>query len=180
VSPSPREPLRVALLGGDRDAAGADVSELAGALRDAGHRSTLLPSAEVPALEAILRVRGFTGPLTPMPSLVSQLLAGEFDIAHAFSPPAALAALAWRRLTGGPVVFTWTEPVAREQLADKRLRLWLIRRATEDSDALVTPDEALRDELWRWLALEPTVIASGDATGHEHLYRGVMGRGGRG
>jgi len=164
-------PLRVALLDHGHDHL---VAELAGALRDAGHRPSVLsvPPWRVP--EALLRKRGFTGPLTPLPVTLAALSRGGYDVAHAFSAPDAAAALAWRRLVRRPVVFTCPEVLGREHVADRRLRLELLSRAVGDSDAVTAPSSASRDALWRWLAVDATLLEPSDAAGHERLYRELI------
>jgi hypothetical protein len=84
-----------------------------------------------------------------------------------------MAALAWRRLGGGPVVFSTAEPVSRESLADARLSFRMVQRALSDSDAVVALSEPGRAAMWRWLALEVPLIEPGDASGWARLYREV-------
>lgn len=184
--------LGVALLHATFDEPGAapPVRELATALGEAGHDPTVLASHRAATLvsaeegfpiirsrrlsEAPLRARGFTGPLTHLPATAARLLAGDYAVAHAFTPADAAAALWWRRLSGRPVVFTWIEQTGRELLADRRLRLQLVRRATEDVDAVVAPSDEVREGLRIWLAIEPPVIRAGDALAHEQLYRRLI------
>jgi hypothetical protein len=127
-------------------------------------------------LDALLRRRGFAGPLTHVPLGLAGLVAGGFDVAHAFSPVDALTALAWRRVARGPAVFTCTETLGRERLADRRLRLWLLQRAVEDTDAVIASTEESRAALRRWLAVDAAVIESCAASGHERLYRELLTR----
>ena len=124
-------------------------------------------------VEALLRRRGFSGPLTPLPLTLLELLSGGYDLAHAFSPLDACPALTWRRLTGKPVVFSWVQPIDRRELADRRLRLRMVEGAL-GSDAIVVPDEETRAAVWRWLAVEPQVIAPGDGEALERLYRRLL------
>jgi len=187
--------LRVALLyHGDPSATGwlgeSLAWELAAALRDAGHRPTLLTSHRSPTRRSFeqgisvirsrrlpewaLRKRGIAGPLTHLPLTARALMTGHYEIAHAFTPPDALAALAWRSVRKGPVVFTWAGPVSREVLADLRLRLRLVRLATERTDAVVAPTEESRVALRRWLAIDTPTIDAGDAGGHDRLYRTLL------
>ena len=189
--------LRVALLAHDavsrpRTASARHAYSLARALRAAGHEPRVVCShvgrwhnqmedgvrsvlvTRLP--ETPLRRRGFTGPLTGTPGAVATLLACRIDVAHAFSAPDALAATAWRRLTGRPAVFTCAETLGRETLADRRLRLALLRRATEDTDALIAPGEAEHAALQRWLAADATVISSDDARAHVVLYGELLDR----
>jgi hypothetical protein len=117
--------------------------------------------------DAVLRRRGFTRPLAHIPVTVASLLAGRYELAHAFTPSDAVAALAWRRRTGRPVVFTCTERLNRANLADGRLRLWLLRRATEEPDAVLAATPVIAASMQRWLALDAPVL---DAAGLERLY----------
>jgi hypothetical protein len=168
--------MRIALLD-DGTSGGRDARELGEALRDAGHDARVPNARPAGPAEALLRARGFAGSLTPVPAGVVALLRGGFDLAQAFSTADALTALTWRRLVGRPVVFTCTEPLQRERLADRRLRLWLLERAVRDTDALIAATEESRAALARWLALDAPVIESRDAAGYEHLYRELLARG---
>ena len=174
-----RGAVRVALLD-DGAAAAGHAPTLAEALHDAGQDARLLGARRVGAAEALLDRRGFAGSLTGLPSGLAALLRGGFDVAHVFSPADALTALTWRRLAGRPVVavFTCTEVLDRDRLADRRLRLWLLQRAVQDTDALIAATEESRAALERWLALDPPVIELHDAAGYARLYRELLARGG--
>jgi hypothetical protein len=163
--------LRVALLDHNED---GYARELATALRAAGHEPPLLGSHAVAPLEALLRRRGFTEPLSHVPPAVAALARGEFDVAHAFTAPDAAAAIAWRRLSGCPVVFTCVVPPTRATVSDRRLRLWALARAVEESDALISGSEDARAGLDRWFATSPEVLAASDASAHERLYRKLL------
>jgi hypothetical protein len=177
VTPGDRRAVRVALLNDDAAAAG-HAPALAEALRGAGHDVEVIEAPRVRAAEMLLDRRGFAGSLTALPFGVAALLRGGFDVAHALSPADALTALAWRRLAGRPVVavFTCTEVLDRDRLADRRLRLWLLQRAVQDTDALIAATEESRAALVRWLALDPPVIELHDAAGYERLYRELLAR----
>jgi Glycosyltransferase Family 4 len=175
--------LRLALLLPRVDAPGpADaerqVRQLAVRLRERGVSAHVLRPDPGPLrlADALLRRRGFAGPLAPVPFAVTALLAGRYDLAHSFSAADALAGLAWRRLTDRPVLFTCWEPVGRESLADRRLRLWLLRRAVEEPDAVIAPTREAQDALRRWLVIEAPVVASHDAVAHEQLYGELVAR----
>ena len=197
MSGGDRESLRVALLYhsyGSPPVPGTPrvVRELAIALRDAGHRPFVLSSrpgrtrrsleedirvvrsGRLP--EAPLRWRGFVGPVTHLPLAALALVREPYDVAQAFSPADTLAALLARRTTGKPALFTCAETLDREGLADRRLRLWLLTRAVEDTDAVTSPTEKARVALQRWLAVEPALIEPGDAPAHERLYRRLLNR----
>ena len=164
--------LRIALLD---HAEGAYSRDLAETLRAAGHDPHLIGGFTVPAAEALLRRRGFTPALSHVPRAVAVLLGGEFDVAHAFTAPDAVAALAWRQVRGGSTVFTCTEAVDRGALANGRLRLSTLEMAVEDTDALVAAGDDVRTAIERWFARSPEeVLAAGDAAAHERLYRALI------
>jgi Glycosyltransferase Family 4 len=167
--------LRVALV---PDPATAPLAgALAAALRGAGHAVTVVASPSLAAPEALLLRRGFTESLTCVPFAARALGRGDFDVAHAFTPPGVLGALLWRRFGGGAVVFTCAETLARARLADRRLRLRTLAAAVERSDAVVAPDEASRTALLRWMAVDAPVLGSGDAGAHVRLYRELLAHG---
>jgi Glycosyltransferase Family 4 len=149
------------------------VHDLAASLRQLGHQATVLGSNPTP-LDPLLERRGFTTPLGHLPFTLGALLRGHYDIAHAFSAQDVYATLHWRRRSRNPVVFSCAEPIEREQLSNRRLRLRLLRTALEESDAVIVQDDAARAAAWRWLALEPPVIAAGDGAAHERLYRRLL------
>jgi hypothetical protein len=163
--------LRVALL--DHRQEGSLANEIAAGLRGRGHDAAVL-GGRATAFDALLDRRGFTPPLTRLPVAVRELTRGRYSIAHAFSPQDAYVALHWRRRGGGPVVFSCTEPMDRERLADRRLKLRFLRAALEQSDAVVVHDEASRAAAWRWLSIEPRLIPAADAADLYDLYRRLL------
>ena len=162
--------MKVALLQSSR---GGHARDLGQSLRSAGAEATVLGVRPGRLPEAVLHARGFTGPLTQVPAAALRLLSGGFAVAHAFTPQDALSALWWRRVTGRPVVFTWTEPIRRENVADRRLKLALIERALIDTDAVTAVSEEIAEGARRWLAIEPIVLGPDDVAGHVQLYRAV-------
>lgn len=182
------EPLRVALVHHDCH---PSVLEAAKGLLAAGHQahvvachrgpSRLTVLGDVPVVrcrrlpEFPLRWRGFVSPLTHLPGVFATLMRGGYDIAYAWSSADAPAALAWGRLTGKPTVFAPAEPPTRELLADRRLRLWMIARALEHSDAVVAPSLDVRQALRRWVAVDAPLLYPLDAAGHERLYEELRG-----
>lgn len=163
--------LRVALL--DHGQGASPANETAAALRERGHDAVVI-GGRGNALDSVLDRRGFTTPLTHVPATIRQLTLGRYDIAHAFSPQDAYAALHWRRRGGRLVVFSCTEPIEREWLADRRLKLRFLRAALEESDAVIVHDEGSRAAAWRWLSLEPPLIPKEDAVALEDLYRRLL------
>jgi hypothetical protein len=156
----------------DAPQASAYVRALADALRAAGREAAVV---RVPRRrEELLRRRGFTGPLTHVPGLALALRRGGHHVVHAFTAPDALAA----RWSGPPVVFTCVEALGRETVADRRLRLALLRAAVEDSAAVTAADEAAAEGLRRWMAVDAPVVPAGDAAGWERVYAPLLARGG--
>ena len=165
-------PIRVALLD---HTGGEHARDLAAALRDAGHQPDVIAPPPVAPVETLLRKRGFTRPLSVVPRTAAALWRGGYDVAHAFTALDAVVALAWRRMASGPVVFTCTETLDRATVADARLRLWSLERATEESDALLAASEPVRAAMARWLALDVPAVDARDAARHERLYRDLLG-----
>jgi Glycosyltransferase Family 4 len=167
-------PLRVALL--HHHPPPACVLALEDALRSAGHRPGLVAPRPVRPVERVLRFRGFATPLSHVPLALAAYARGRFDVAHAFAPQDAAAALSWRQRSGVPVVFTPAVPPDRANVADSRLTLRLLEHALDRADAITAPTEAVREALERWLAIDAPVLDPGDATGHEHLYQVLLAR----
>lgn len=124
--------------------------------------------------DTLLRRRGFTSQLAAVPSALGALLAGGYHLAHSFSATDAVAALAWRRMTKRLVVHTCLEPVERATLADRRLRLAMLRRSVEDTDAVLAPSREAQDALRRWLLVDAVILSPEDCASHEGLYRGLI------
>ena len=146
---------------------------LAGAIEDAGGRAVVVGAPRLPLADELLARRGFLVPLSHLPVLTARLLAADVDVVHAFTAEDAAAARAWRRRTGRPVVFTLTETLDRDRVADRRLRLKLLGAAVEHSDAVLVPHEAARAALHRWLAADAQVVAPADAGAHLRLYESL-------
>ncbi|HEX8646047.1 MAG TPA: glycosyltransferase family 4 protein [Thermoleophilaceae bacterium] len=170
-------------------AAEPHVRELARALRAAGHEPRVIGSRPGPTRrsdedgievvhlgrlpEGPLRSRGFDGPVTHLPALVRELARGGYDAVHAFSPQdAAAAARAAAGRATPPLVFTPVEPPRREALAERRLRLRFWEAAIAPPTTLVVPGDDPRAAVWRWLAVEASVVAPDDADGHVKIYCG--------
>lgn len=175
-------PLRIALL----DGAGAPASAtLAAALRADGHGPSLLTTrpAHAPAgvdgvrlrvlPERPLRARAIGDGLERLPHALLVLARGRFDVVHAFTPVDALAAVTWaRRGRGrGPALLTLTEPLRRETIANRRLRVETLEAALAGADAVLAAGEDVRASMRRLLALEADCLAPGDAVAHVSLYR---------
>ena len=155
--------LRVALL------AAPAARALAPALAAAGQRPEIVRGAGLPAAPLRLRKLGEDLERVPLAALAVRLRG--FDVAHAFTPSAALAA-AWGRPRAA--VLTFPEPVRRERLADRRLRLATLERALAGSAAVVAPDDAVAASLWRWLGVKAAVLRPDDGAGHAALYAELL------
>jgi hypothetical protein len=120
-------------------------------------------------LEAALRPRKLGEGLGHVPPAALAVRRGRFDVAHAFSPAAALAA-------GGArvAVLTFPAPVDRGGLADRRLRLATLERALAACDAVVAPDPEVQSSLRRWLAVDARVLGPADGAGHAALYAELL------
>jgi hypothetical protein len=67
-------------------------------------------------------------------------------------------------------VYTQREQLTRANVADRRLRLALLRLALERSDAVLAADEPVAASLRRWMAVDPRVLAPGSGPEHLALY----------
>lgn len=111
--------------------------------------------------EERLRSRLFTEHLTHLPFTYASLVTGRDDLVHSLYPTDTLAAVRWAERTGRPTVFTVPGLARREAVANRRLRLDVLRRATRDVDALVAISHAAARSLERWLGVESRVIHQG-------------------
>lgn len=151
--------------------------ELAGGLRDRGHRPRIITShrgaprrseedgVEVLRLprgpDARLRRRMYEEHLTHLPFSYAALRRGRDDIAHAVYPTDALAALRWRAHGGGPVVLGYMGIPHRVSLANRRWRKEIVSRTAHDADAVVALSPVAAEGFRRWLGIEARVIAPG-------------------
>ncbi len=172
--------LRVALLA---SAAARDAAALAEGLSMAGQLPTLMatdPAGASPGTHVVrlrrladkaLRLRGLGDDVAHLPHARVALARGRFDLAHAFGAVDALPAIAWARRSRRPAVLTFVEPLERETIANRRLRLATLERAVHGADVVLAANEEVRSSLRRLLALEASVIAPSDAARHLSLYR---------
>jgi hypothetical protein len=160
--------LRIALLSpGDGPQAHARAVDKA--LAAEGHQTTLL-DGQASYIDALLAPRKIGDGLGEVPAGVVSLTRGRFDVAHAFTPLSALAAIAWARRSSGTAVFTCTEPLARETIAARRLRLATLRRALAGTYVLAS-NEPVAESLLRWMAFRAPVVPADDARRHSEIYR---------
>ena len=59
-------------------------------------------------------------------------------------------------------------------MADRRLRLALLRRAVEQAGAVLASGPEQQAALAHWLAVDAEVLAPADAAAHERLYETLI------
>jgi hypothetical protein len=172
--------LRVALVL-PRDATGmtrAHVATVATALRAAGHDPVFVetPRAEAPlaVAERLLAVRGFADELAAVPLTLGALARTPSGVVHVFSPADALAARAWRRLSGTPYVCTFLEVLDRAAVANRRGRRELLAAAVTDSDGVLAAGPHAQAALERWLMVDAPLVAADDVDAHGRAYRQAL------
>ena len=140
----------------------------------------LAAPAPIRVAEAVLRGRGFAPGLTQLPAVALTLSRREVDVVHAFEPDLAALAARWSARGPRPTVLTIRDTLAREVVADRRLRLRLLAGGVEGATALVVASDHHAAALLRWMARDSLVLAPDDAVGHADLYqrlRSVTGPG---
>ena len=113
-----------------------------------------------------LRLRRFQDHLTHVPGSFLALKRISPEVAHAFFPTDALAAIEWAERHAGVAVHTLTGIPGRENVANLRMRRRILERTTRHASAVVVISRAARDETWRWLAIEPEIIYPGVDLNH--------------
>jgi phosphatidyl-myo-inositol alpha-mannosyltransferase len=89
------------------------------------------------------------------------LRVGRYDLANAFYPTDAVAAVRWGARAQRPVVFSYGGLPDRPVLADKRHKLRILERAIRGSDAVVTSSRTAADAMKRWFGVEARPIYPG-------------------
>jgi glycosyltransferase involved in cell wall biosynthesis len=153
------------------------VHDAAASLAARGHEVALLTSHDGPTASAeedgfrVVRARRPPRFLTDrrhyelhignVPRLVWELLRGGYDVAHAFFPVDAWAALEARRLGGPPVVWSFMGIVTRGYLVARRYRLPILLAAAERCQAVAVLSEAAAAPFRRYLGRDPVVLPPG-------------------
>ncbi|MBA2349067.1 MAG: glycosyltransferase family 4 protein [Solirubrobacterales bacterium] len=151
--------------------------DLAAELSDLGHRPRVLiahdgpprrtreDGAEVLRLprppDTLLRRRNVQPGSTHVPLSYAALRLTRPDVAHAFYPTDATAAVRWAERTGGVSVFSFMGVPTPEALSNYRGRLRALECATGRTDAVVALSTGARDALHRWFGVEAEVISPG-------------------
>ncbi len=111
--------------------------------------------------ETPLRLRKIEEHLSHLPASYLALRRGDDDVANAFYPTDALAAVRWSERTGRPCVFSHTGSPQRDHVSNRRGRLRILERVTLGSTAVTALSKAARDNIWRWLGVEARLIYPG-------------------
>ncbi|MFL5912705.1 MAG: glycosyltransferase family 4 protein [Gaiellaceae bacterium] len=111
--------------------------------------------------EGRLRRRLVEDYVTHVPFSYLHLTRDDYDIAHAFQGPDALAAVKWSERTGKPAVFTFLGLPTRRNLVQRRGRLQAVLKAAEGSDAVIALSQAAAEGFRRELGIQARVIHPG-------------------
>lgn len=122
--------------------------------------------------------RNIESGLSHLPFTFASLTVDPPDLAHAFHPADALAALQWSRHAARPVVLSCLHGVTREGIAAKRLRKAILERAICETAIVTVTSAGARDALWRWFGVEAEIVEAGGspAEGYAAIYRRLLGR----
>src|SRR5829696_313094 len=151
------------------------VHDLGLALARAGHEVTVLtshrgrPSVAVEDGVRVIRSprgpsgrlanRGFEHHLLNGPLQAATLLAGRYEVVHAFQLADAWAAVHVQRLLGGPpVVFSFHGTPTQRSLRSRRYRVPMLRCVLRWAAATTVLSEAAADAFRRHLGAEPDVL----------------------
>jgi glycosyltransferase involved in cell wall biosynthesis len=95
------------------------------------------------------------------PAVGMRLLGGGYDLAHAFFPVDAWAAVKARRAGGPPVAFSFHGVPVRQYLVARRRRLELVTTAAREADAVSVLSEAAARPYRRYLLRDPAILPGG-------------------
>jgi glycosyltransferase involved in cell wall biosynthesis len=153
------------------------IRELSNGLVERGHQPTLItshpgrPSRTVEDGLEVIRVwrppdrrlvrRAYPEYMTHVPLSYAALRAGRYDLANAFYPTDAVAAVRWGARRQRPVVFSYGGLPDRPVLADKRHKLRILETAIRGSDAVVCSSRTAADAMKRWFGVEARAIYPG-------------------
>ena len=152
------------------------VHDIGAQLATLGHEVTLITSHPERASEALedgVRVirtrrpprpgpmRWYEDHIESAPGMAWHLLRGRYDLAHAFQPAYAWAAVGARRLGGPPVVFSFHGIPERPYLVSRRYRLEMLHATVAGAAASTVLSEAAAAVFRRYLLTDPTVLPAG-------------------
>ena len=115
-----------------------------------------------------LQRRGFEDYLTHVPLSYAVLRARRPDVAHAWFPTDALAAVRYGRRSGRPVVHSYMGIPDHRGLMWRRRRLQITLRVLEEADVTVALSEHVASVFRRSFGHDPPVIAPPVDTDHFH------------
>jgi glycosyltransferase involved in cell wall biosynthesis len=95
------------------------------------------------------------------PSVVAGLTRGYYDLAHAFFPVSAWAAINAKRLGGPPVAFSLHGVPVRQYLVARRRRMSILSAAVHGAEGVSVLSEAAAEPYRRYLLREPTILPGG-------------------
>jgi phosphatidylinositol alpha-mannosyltransferase len=111
--------------------------------------------------DRLMHRRAYEHYMTVIPASILALLRGGYDIAHAFYPTDAWAAVQARRLGGPPVIFSMHGIPTRPYLVTGRYRLAMLKHTIRAATATVVLSEAAAEPFRRFLMHEPHVLPGG-------------------
>jgi glycosyltransferase involved in cell wall biosynthesis len=152
------------------------VHDLGARLAGRGHDVTLITSHPGPgtlAIEDGVRVVRTRRPPRPAPlhwyedhiesapAMVRRLLRDNYDLAHAFVPSYAWAAVKARRLGGPPTVFSFHGIPERRYLIARRYRIEMLETIVAKAAATTVLSQAAAAVFRRYLLADPVVLPGG-------------------
>lgn len=175
-------PVRVALLNPTywpevRRGAERLVHDLAVSLTRAGHDVTVLTthrgrtSRSVEGGFEVVRsyrlpdrpfhARSYNYHLHTAPGLAWRLIRGDFDVAHAFQPAAAWAAVEARRLGGPPVVCSLLGAITRAWVEGDRMRFRMLERTVRGAACTTVLSESVAKSFAQFVGREAVILPGG-------------------
>ena len=111
--------------------------------------------------DRLLQRRAYEDFLGTVPSQALALLNADVDVAHAFFPVSAWAALKARRRGGPPAVFSMTGIPTRTYLVGRRYRMQMNLEVAREAKAVSVLSDAAAEPYRRYLLRTPEVIPPG-------------------
>lgn len=153
------------------------VHDLAASLAREGHDVTLLTTHRARSTttqeDGFRVVRSYRLPDRPFharsynyhlhvaPAVAWKLARGGYDVAHAFQPAVAWAAVEARRLGGPPVIFSLLGALTEEWVAGDRLRFRMVERTVRGAAATTVLSGSVARSFRRFIGSEPVVLPGG-------------------
>jgi glycosyltransferase involved in cell wall biosynthesis len=169
--------MRIALLhtgseAGSRDPTGRMVEDLASALAARGNDVTLIGAPEgtdaagvtTVTVRRLPRVRGldwYEPELAATAGVLWHLVRGDYQVAHAFQPAHAWAAVRAAPLGSPPTILSLQRIPDRRYLVGRRYRLEMLRAAAASCVATTVPNEAAAAFFRTYLHMDPVVLRPG-------------------